>query len=40
MREDVHDERLVSLSNEVRNDVHPELIPAGMRGFVDAYTTC
>jgi hypothetical protein len=29
----VHDERLVSLSSELRNDSHPELIPVGMRGF-------
>jgi hypothetical protein len=33
MRGVVHDERLVSLSSELRNDSHPELTPVGMRGF-------
>jgi hypothetical protein len=29
----VHDERLVSLSSDLRNDSHPELSPKGMSGF-------
>ena len=48
MRGLVHNERLVSLSSELRNDPHPELIPVGIRGFEvgfavdaeDAYATC
>jgi hypothetical protein len=31
----VHDEMLVSVFNAVRYDVHPELIPEGMRGLDD-----
>lgn len=33
MRGPVHDERLISLSSELRNDSHPELTSVGMRGF-------
>jgi hypothetical protein len=37
----VHDDMLLSLSSELRNDWHPELTPVGMRGFAleDDYIT-
>lgn len=33
MRELVHDDKLLSPFSKLRNDVHPSLIPVGMRGL-------